>query len=137
MSQSSYNLHKVNHANTASLLCLITELEDSLLPEYLPLVSNINRILEENWLFLVVDQIRGRCYFGKKIITIPLWAIKKSREYTIYYIAHEVAHALGNMDHDANFMRDFIHLCPPALQHFEIKYKPKAAMAAGIMPEDF
>ena len=137
MSQAIRNLRMIDTGKTASLLCLIVELEESGLPEFLTLTGEINRLIGAGWEFLVVGQDRGRCYYDRKIITIPVWAMNRSEDYTVYYLAHEVAHALGNRGHDANFMRDFMSICPHYVQHFEIGYKPKAAMAAGIVAEDF
>ena len=137
MSQRQDRPKLVDDARTATLWCLITELEESLLPEFIPLVSNINRLITSGWTFYVVAQQRGRCYYDRKTITIPVWAMKRSEDFTTYYLAHEVAHALDNRKHDEAFMRSFMFLCPSYLQHFEINYKPQAAMAAGIMPEDF
>ena len=137
MSQQQRSVNLIDKHKTASMWCLITELEESTLPEFIPLVSNINRLIGQGWIFYVVAHVRGRCYYDKKTITIPVWAMQRSEDYSIYYLAHEVAHALGDKGHDEAFMRSFMFLCPSYLQHFEINYKPKAAMAAGIMPEDF
>lgn len=137
MSQATRNLRMIDTGKTASLLCLIVELEESGLPVFLALTSNINRLMGAGWEFLVVGQDRGRCYYDRKTITIPVWAMNSSEDFTIYYLAHEVAHALGNRGHDEAFMRAFMFLCPHYVQHFEIDYKPKAAMAAGIVAEDF
>jgi hypothetical protein len=95
--------------------------------------------------FYVVDQTRGRCNMTHKVITIPLWCftslpfqVKLNTEYRLQYIAHELAHAYQydedkyNGNHGPRFMRWLKILCPPELLHYELSYKPRNAIAAGI-----
>lgn len=114
----------------------------------------------KGWRFYIVDQRCGKCYFGDKVITIPAWLWrqqaldsnlfkhdmlpnKQNKElYRIWYICHEMAHAYAfiydkHMEHGKEFMRALKEVCPPEAQGFEIGYKPRAALAAGIMPVDF
>lgn len=98
------------------------------------------KLIQRGWLFAVTDTVRGWCRFTSKTITVPLWAWNRSTEYRIYYLAHEMAHAIGpHRDHGAEFMRAFKHICPKELQHWELDYKPANARAAGIsvpIPDD-
>ena len=115
------------------------------------------------WRFYVVDAKCGRCYYHDKVITIPLWlwdsekidanlihALHKAPtlteriQYRAWYIAHEMAHAFCHISHGGDkdphgpkFMNELKMICPPNCIHFELSYKPKNAMAAGIMPHDF
>ena len=91
------------------------------------------------WRFFPVQQTRGFCKYSSKIITIPIWIFsrKDSKEYVIYYLAHEMAHAMLHekrirCSHGQAFMEEFKRICPVELQHHELAYKPKNAKAAGI-----
>ena len=96
----------------------------------------------EGWRFYVVDQSRGRCYYGAKTITIPAWlfrlpthhrAFTDQLGYKIWYLAHELSHAYTASDnHGPLFMARLIDTCPPEYTHYELGYKPRAAKAAGI-----
>lgn len=92
------------------------------------------RILEsQGWVFYVVDQTRGRCYYKPRIITIPLWATKKSRDYLDWYVSHEIAHTYSVGDrHGSKFMEALKTVCPEESIHYELAYKPRNASAAGI-----
>jgi len=109
---------------------LLEMMEDSIYP----MIRSCFRELDsKGWKFYPVKQQRGRCYYAHKTITIPVWAIKKGVEYTVYYIAHEMAHAyVPFANHDADFMHMFKTICPQHLWHHEIDYKPRNAIAAGI-----
>lgn len=101
-----------------------------------PLVAEYNRLVELGWQFFAVDQDRGRCYGRARIITIPVWVFTRSQikhNYWVWYVAHEMAHAstLGD-NHGALFMKKLIELCPEDCIHYEIGYKPRNAVAAGI-----
>jgi hypothetical protein len=90
--------------------------------------------IRNGWKFFVVDQRRGRCYYDKGTITIPLWVIqsKKIGQKT-WYISHEIAHIHAPRDgHGQMFMRALKRICPKEFQHYELEYKPRAAIAAGI-----
>src|SRR3954452_8275484 len=41
-----------------------------------------------------VDQRRGRAYYSKRVVTLPLWVFKNPRGegFALYYLAHELAH---------------------------------------------
>lgn len=97
-------------------------------------VEDNMRILEaQGWVFYVVDQTRGRCYYQPRIITIPLWATKKSKDYLDWYVSHEIAHTYARGDnHGQKFMSELKRLCPEDSIHYEITYKPRNAIAAGI-----
>jgi hypothetical protein len=115
--------------------------------DYPPLRAAIILASAEGWTFYPTEQRRGYCKYQAKQVTIPMWAIRKDRPgeadegYSIYYLAHEVAHIEaareGDMQHGALFMKAFKRLCPEPLQHHEIQYKKRSALAAGIMPSDF
>lgn len=90
----------------------------------------------------VTDTVRGRCRHSQKSLTVPTWALKeeKGEGYAVYYACHEMAHVLapatrGNV-HGPAFMKAFMGLCPKEYQHFEIGYKPRLAMAAGITKKE-
>jgi hypothetical protein len=87
-----------------------------------------------------VDQRRGRAYYKKRMVTIPLWIFERPRGegYVIWYMAHELAHIADydagnkNGNHGPGFMAQLKKLCPVQYQHFELNYKPRNAAAAGI-----
>jgi predicted metal-dependent hydrolase len=83
--------------------------------------------------------MRGRCYYGKQWITIPLWAIeKKGKGYWVYYIAHELAHTsvpLYCEPHGREFQEELKRLCPQEFVHHELEYQERHATAAGITKE--
>ena len=93
----------------------------------------------KNVIIYAVKQRCGRAYFGKRMITVPVWAMKrpKGEGYVLYYLAHELAH-IANQDagtsdnHGPCFMAHFRKLCPVQYQHWELGYKPRRAAAAGI-----
>jgi hypothetical protein len=95
------------------------------------------------WTFYVVDQSVGRCYFTAKVITIPVWALLRGREYGYWYISHEMAHAMAWITyrhrlHGAHFMECLKQVCPVHAAHYELGYKPMHATKAGIIkiPKD-
>jgi hypothetical protein len=100
-------------------------------------------MISEDWKIYVVDQTRGRCYYGAKTITIPAWLFSLHHShraqnyplgYKIWYISHELAHAYTASDsHGPLFMARLIDTCPPEYVHFELGYKPRSATAAGIV----
>jgi len=88
-----------------------------------------------NWKIYVVNQSRGRCYYKQKTITIPSWVLlTKSTDYKIWYICHEMAHALATVkdNHGPAFMATLISICPKRCVEFELEYKPRNARSAGI-----
>jgi hypothetical protein len=104
--------------------------------------------LPDGYEVFVTDTTRGRCSYKKKTITVAPWAFKNVSgpykkfnkgdvRYREYYLAHECAHAItfeetGERNHRGDFMQNFIKLCPPELQKYELNYKPGLAKAAGI-----
>lgn len=144
--------------NIVNASCLITEalLSDNMRSCYTELVQLGHR-------FYVVDQMRGRCYYRDRVITIPLWLwdsatitanlirhlnrmpIREDKlNYRAWYLSHEMAHATNYIHHrdeaDSHgplFMNELKMICPLNAIHFELGYKPKNALAAGIMPHDF
>lgn len=96
------------------------------------------KLIADGWRIYCVNQSRGRCYGGwKKVITIPKWAVEKDNSkpgYSVWYISHELAHAYeaNKWDHGPEFMDWLIRICPPEFVHYELGYKPRNAMAAGI-----
>lgn len=96
-------------------------------------------LLKAGWRFFATKQDRGRCYYGHKVITIPAWVIDNPREgYKEYYICHEMAHAflciakIYDEHHGPRFMACLKDICPAEFVHYEIEYKPRNAMSAGI-----
>ena len=99
-----------------------------------------------SWTFYVTDTTCGRARLRGRTITIPLWLYDdaiRHQEYghgatldaaTIYYISHELAHAVGIYEplHGPRFMKRFKGICPEYLHHMELSYKPRNAAAAGI-----
>lgn len=82
---------------------------------------------------------------GVPTAVIPSWAFKESVnfcgkgvvkggiEFVAYYLAHELAHVAARVrGHNAAFYLAFKELCPPSLQHYELRYKPRAAASCGI-----
>lgn len=89
----------------------------------------------------VADVVRGRAYSKEAVFTVPYWAYRptypKNRKtkggYFIYYVAHELTHLIahkkfgGRCNHDSNFYKIFMEICPKEYQHFELGYKKTAA----------
>lgn len=96
--------------------------------------SYFDELISKGWQFFIVRQNRGRCYYGPKYITIPLWAInRKEHNYWIWYLSHEMAHAYTKGDnHGQEFMKKLKEICPADCIHFELEYKPQNATIAGI-----
>lgn len=130
----------IQEQQTIALAAMLVDFEDA--AQYPSLVQCYNQLLEEGWRFYVVDQLRGRCYYGPKVITLPLWVVAKPQGKYIQYVAHEMAHAVlaGHKLADAHgpeFMEALQGICPAEFLHYELSYKFKQAIAAGITPEDF
>ena len=98
------------------------------------------RELPEDVRMFACDVTHGYARVLSRVIIVPTWAVKKDMgAYGYYYLAHELAHiAAFDSDydykhiHDAVFMREFKRICPENIQHYELRYKPRAAKAAGI-----
>ena len=114
--------------------------ESMILEEMIEGTPAYKSLITLGWTFYVVNQERGRCYHSRKWITIPLHAWQRQSDgYLAYYIAHEAAHAYAGREanHGPAFMNWLKRLCPANYLHYELGYKPRNAIAAGIMPEDF
>lgn len=97
---------------------------------------------DSGWRFYVVDQSKGRCYGGEKVITIPKWVIlwhithpndiNKTKK--TWYISHELAHAFEGCrdNHGDRFMSWLKQICPENCIHWELGYKPRNATRNGI-----
>ena len=124
----SYRLPaNIDHSKTACLLFL----------DFPPMTQ----LIEEGWTFYAVDQTRGRCRHNTKTITIPCWAFATEQEapgYLLWYLAHECAHAIAGpfAKHGPLFMEALKRICPAHCIHYELGYKPRNAMAAGIRQQD-
>lgn len=111
-------------------------------------MDEVQDLKARGWRFYAVNQSCGTCYGGRNVITIPVWAFHEtndgtpSDDYIFYYLAHEMAHAYVEEDyypysaklkpHGTEFMECFKILCPEHLWHYETRYKPRNAKAAGI-----
>lgn len=128
-------IQKICALESLTLAGLMVEAEDT----ETTMAMYYNRLLNEGWQFHVVDQDRGRCYGVSKIITVPKWAMRRTQDYIYWYISHEMAHAYAGIEakHGPQFMKWLQRICPAKSVHYELTYKPKNAMAAGIAPEDF
>lgn len=98
-------------------------------------------LIDGGWKFYVVNQRRGRCYYASKVITIPAWVFRRPIDYKEWYLSHEMAHALDKengtkSDHGPLFMYFLKCICPEDCVHYEIEYKPRNAVAAGIRKPD-
>ena len=94
---------------------------------------------ETDYKIYCCDTRRGWCSYTRETISIPKWAIEagKGTNYWVYYLAHELAHAIVNdlyyiENHGPCFMTVFKKVCPSTLWKFELNYKPRNAKAAGI-----
>ena len=119
-------IRKINYPLTNKLVDLVFQFEEGI------------KLIDLNWDFYAVNQIRGSCYYFSKIITIPSWAWNKEEGMVIYYLAHEMAHAFlkKRNNHDLLFMKKFKEICPEKYQHFELTYKPRNAKRAGISEKE-
>ena len=122
------------------------------LPEdvYPPMLKQTMEVLRElGWRFYIVHSARrGRAHSKNKDITIPAWAVSKSKGnegFYHWYVAHECAHAVNfevdngarlRIQHGPMFMYRLMQICPRQYQHYELEYKPQNAAAAGIRKED-
>lgn len=90
---------------------------------------------QAGWSFWAVDQSRGRCYHGSKIITIPVWAMKRENSKFVQYICHEMAHAFVGWkvaSHGTEFMRMLASICPADCLIHEATYKPQNFIRSGV-----
>jgi len=94
----------------------------------------MDNLITAKWQFIAVEQQRGVCYYGHKVITIPMYAIRKGIDHTTYYLAHEMAHAYAGYkaNHGPLFMEWLAKICPIEWQYMEYEYKPRHAANAGL-----
>lgn len=119
----------IDHYRTATLKQAIAE--------HSHLGSYFLDVLAKGYKIYAVKQSRGRCYPEAKIITIPLWAIDSNKpNYWIWYVAHELSHALDDClhNHGLEFMNILQRVCPDYCIAYEHEYKPLIAAQAGIQP---
>ena len=130
-------IRNIQQVETNALGFLMLKLEKQ--TAYQTVVDSYNKLLSDGWDIYVVKQVRGHCWYGSHIITVPLWAFERSEAYVIYYLCHEMAHAFAGYEaaHGPAFMAMLKRICPAGYLHFETGYKLKEAVEAGIMPEDF
>lgn len=88
--------------------------------------------LPPDWRAYCANSRRGYCRPKSRYITVPAWTFRRGSDFVTYYLAHELAHINGGQDHGKAFYDEFKRICPEHLQHFELKYKPRNAAAAGI-----
>lgn len=98
--------------------------------------------VQDGYRIYVTRQTRGFCNWREKVITIPMWALlkdKKAKGYADWYVSHEIAHAItgympdkGTDYHGPEFMANLKSICPVEAQVYEITYKPRHALAAGV-----
>lgn len=119
---------KVNKSMTVSVL------HD--LPEQVKAV--VRDLASKGWRFYFVDQRRGYCAYEAKVITLPVWAMKREWSYKTHYVAHECAHAVTGKEisskrpHGPEFMENLKVISPKECIHWELEYKPRNAKSAGI-----
>lgn len=125
----------INHELTAKL-------EAEILPLLTPYGrSNWNDLKFKGWRMFVVNQRRGRCFYGRRIVTVPVWTFTGTQYdngYRAWYLGHEIAHALagGRANHGPLFMEQLKLVVPSSWTHHEYGYKPRNAAAAGIPQAD-
>ena len=125
-------IRKINVIQTLELMGWI----DSHLDSYKS-AAVANEALFDGWEIQVADQKRGWCKPYLKQLILPTWVMLSSKKgYIDYYLSHELAH-IKSLGHGPEFMAAFKLICAAENQHYEVEYKPKAAMAAGITPSDF
>lgn len=131
---------KIQILDTFSLQATMMELEES--GTHPSVVATYNTLLATGWTIHITDTRRGRCAYATRSITVPKWAMERSEDYTLWYLSHEMAHAVAgsHAGHGPDFMAALKAICPAHCIHYELGYKPRNAVAAGItMPpgEDF
>lgn len=118
----------IDHAGTIRLIAFINA---SVLRE------TYKEIKALGWKLYMVKQQRGRCYYHIKTITIPDWVFRieaKKPGYSIWYIAHEMAHVKAGLQahHGPMFMLWLKAICPQEYQQYELGYKARNAASMGI-----
>lgn len=114
----------------------ISSLMEQTLEPYPRLQGLYKELMLAGWKFVLTEQSRGWCSAMRKLITIPAWikSPNKSNDFRVWYICHEMAHAIDKCmhNHGPEFMKILIDICPPEAIHHELGYKPRNATAAGI-----
>jgi predicted metal-dependent hydrolase len=92
------------------------------------------QLSKQGWRFYITEQSRGRCQWGYRTCTIPAWVLAFPKEKQTWYLSHEMAHAFAGWEakHGPVFMDWLKKICPADCIHYELGYKPRNAMAAGI-----
>lgn len=92
-------------------------------------------LTKQGWIFAMDRVTRGVCYFHNKRIVLPAWLLNREISYQIYYYCHEMTHAIAGKDanHGPAFMAALRKMCPADCLHWEATYKPRNALAAGIV----
>ena len=99
-----------------------------------PVYRRMQELTKNGWTFWAVDQSRGRCYYGPKLITIPVWVFQMTSTKLIWYICHEMSHAFVGYHvaaHGKEFMQMLISICPVNCIVHEAGYKPQNLIRAG------
>lgn len=97
--------------------------------------QKMQELQAKGWSFWAVDQSRGRCYYGPKIITIPVWVFKRNTSKLVWYICHEMAHAFTPIQYEAHgkeFMQNLAAICPAECIIWEAGYKPQNLIRSGV-----
>lgn len=98
-------------------------------------------LINKGWIFSMERVDRGSCIYHEKRIILPAWLQNRKEDYCIWYICHEMAHALAGYQakHGDAFMQTLRTICPSYALHHEAGYKPRNALRNGIVKiaEDF
>ena len=120
-------MRSINLSNNLTLAEYIDDIPEGKLSDVIASLDSLG------WTFQAVNAKRGYCSYTEKLITIPAFAFEhKDKEFLLYYIAHEVAHAVTRQGHTVIFAKFLKSLIPSRLYHYEEEYKPRAAKAAGM-----
>lgn len=108
----------------------------------IPLLPYFTALTSKGWRFYVTTQRRGYCTDDvRKVITIPQWVLDKKDKlgYFDWYCAHEMAHAYAGarVQHGPIFQQWLKKICPIEYQGYEVSYKPRAMIAAGLSLDCF
>lgn len=97
-------------------------------------IAVAHNLMLDGWKLTITTQTRGWCNASKKLITYPSWLLTRNHDFRVWYVCHELAHALDKCKHGhgPEFMQYLIQLCPPEYVHHELSYKPRNAKQAGI-----
>ncbi len=92
-------------------------------------------LTSNGWIFAMDHVKRGMCVYDTKRILLPSWLLRREQSYQVYYYCHEMAHAIAGREanHGPVFMATLKDICPADVIHWEGTYKPRNALAAGIV----